>query len=44
MEEIFEAVDLTGVSAFVVLAGVAIVGIAMAFKGIVLSKRTVNKA
>jgi hypothetical protein len=44
MATILAAVDLSGISAFVVASGVLIVGIAMAFKGITLSKRAVNKA
>lgn len=44
MADIFAAVDLSTVATFIAGAGVAIVGIAMALKGISLSKRTVNKA
>ncbi len=44
MTEIFAAVDFAGVAAFVTAAGVAIIGINMAFKGISLGKRAVNKA
>ena len=44
MAEIFAAVDLAGVATFVGSAGVIIVGIAMAYKGITLGKRAVNKA
>lgn len=44
MDAIFEAVDFTTVAAFVAGAGVTIIGIAMAFKGITLGKRAVNKA
>lgn len=44
MADIFAAVDLSGVAAFVTASGVLIVGIAMAFKGIDLSKRAVRKA
>ncbi|KAF1072204.1 MAG: hypothetical protein GAK45_00289 [Pseudomonas citronellolis] len=44
MQAIFDAVDFTTVVAWVGTAGVAIVGIAMAFKGIDLSKRGVKKA
>ena len=44
MDTIFAAVDLTTVASFVGVAGVAIVGIALAFKGIALSKRAVNSA
>ena len=42
--DIFAAVDLATVSAFVIATGVLIVGVAMAFKGIDLSKRAVRKA
>ncbi|WP_297574471.1 hypothetical protein [uncultured Deefgea sp.] len=42
--DIFAAVDLTTVAAFVIATGVLIVGVAMAFKGIDLSKRAVRKA
>ena len=44
MAEIFAAVDLSTVAAFVVGAGVLIVAIALAFKGISLSKRAVKSA
>lgn len=44
MADIFAAVDLSSVAAFVTGAGVIIVGVAMAFKGISLGKRAVNKA
>lgn len=42
--DIFAAVDFSTVTAFVVATGVIIIGIAMAFKGISLGKRGVNKA
>ena len=44
MEVIFDAVDFSTVATWVGTAGVAIIGIAMAFKGIGLGKRAVNKA
>lgn len=44
MTEIFAAVDFSSVATWVVTAGVAIIGIAMAFKGIDLGKRGVKKA
>ncbi|WP_277912848.1 hypothetical protein [Pseudomonas aeruginosa] len=44
MSDIFGAVDFSSVSTWVVSAGVAIIGIAMAFKGIDLGKRGVKKA
>lgn len=44
MADIFAAVDLTTVAAFVGATGVIIIGISMAFKGITLGKRAVNKA
>lgn len=44
MTEIFAAVDFGGVATWVATAGVAIIGIAMAFKAIGLGKRGVNKA
>ena len=44
MADIFAAVDLDDVATFVTGAGVLIIGIAMAFKGITLGKRAVNKA
>ena len=44
MSEIFAAVDLSTVAAFVVATGVVIVGIRLAFKGISISNRAVNKA
>lgn len=44
MEAIFSAVDFSTVATWVGTAGVAIIGIAMAFKGIALGKRGVSKA
>lgn len=44
MEQIFGAVDFSSVSTWVTTAGIAIIGIAMAFKGIDLGKRGVKKA
>ena len=44
MTEIFAAVDLTSVAAFVGATGVLIIGVAMGFKAIGLGKRAVNKA
>mgnify|MGYP001773005241 CR=1 FL=1 len=44
MTEVFAAVDLTTVTAWVVATGVLIIGITMAFKGIDLGKRGVKKA
>ncbi len=44
MTDIFAAVDFTSVATWVGTAGVAIIGIAMAFKGIDLGKRGVKKA
>lgn len=44
MEAIFAAVDFGTVATWVGGAGVTIIGIAMAFKGISLGKRAVNKA
>lgn len=44
MADIFAAVDLSTVAAFVSGAGVTIIGISMAFKGIGLGKRAVSKA
>ena len=44
MADIFAAVDFSTVATFVGGAGVTIIGIAMAFKGISLGKRAVNKA
>lgn len=40
----FAAIDLSGVATSVGAAGVTIVGIAMAYKGITLAKRAVSKA
>lgn len=42
--DIFAAVDLSSVTGFVTTAGVTIVGIALAMKGITLAKRALNKA
>ena len=44
MADIFAAVDLAGVAAFVGAAGVLIVGVALAYKGISLAKRAISKA
>ncbi len=44
MAAIFSAVDFSTVATFVGGAGVLIIGIAMAYKGIGLGKRAVNKA
>jgi hypothetical protein len=44
MADIFAAIDLGSVTTAVVAAGVLIVGIALALKGISLAKRAVNKA
>lgn len=44
MADIFAAVDLSAVTAFVVATGVLVIGITMAFKGIDLGKRGVKKA
>ncbi len=44
MTEIFAAVDFATVATWVGATGVAIVGIAMAFKGISLAKRGVSRA
>lgn len=43
VDDIWGAVDLSGTTAKVIAAGVLIVGVAMAFKSIVLAKRTVSK-
>lgn len=43
IDDIWAAIDLTGLSAKIVAAGVLIIGITMAFKSIGLGKRTVNK-
>lgn len=44
MADIFTAVDLSSVATFVSASGVLIVGIALAYKGISLAKRAVNRA
>lgn len=44
MADIFTAVDLSSVATFVGGAGVLIVGVALAYKGIGLAKRAINKA
>lgn len=43
-DAIFAAVDLSGITGFVTTAGVTIVGIALAMKGITLAKRALGKA
>ena len=44
IEDIFAAANLSTVSASVVLLGVAVIGISLAYKGIDLVKRAVRKA
>ena len=44
MADIFTAVDLSAVATFVGGAGVLIVGISLAYKGIQLAKRAVKSA
>jgi hypothetical protein len=44
MAELFAALDLTTVVAFVVATGLLIVGISLAEKGIGITKRNVKKA
>lgn len=44
MTAILAAVDFAGVATWVGTAGVAIIGIAMAFKGVDLGKKGVQKA
>jgi hypothetical protein len=44
MAELFAAVDISTVLAFVVATGLIIVGISLAEKGVGISKRNVNKA
>lgn len=44
MAAIFTAVDFTGIATWVASAGVAIIGISLAFKAIDLGKRGVRKA
>jgi hypothetical protein len=44
MTDILAGVDFAGVATWVGTAGLAIVGIAMAFKAIVIAKRGVSKA
>ena len=43
MTEIFAAVDLSTVSTAVIAIGVAVIGIAMAFKGPDVAKRVIRK-
>lgn len=44
MADIFAAVDLATVAAFIVATGLLIIGIALAEKGIAIGKRNVKKA
>lgn len=44
MADIFAAVDLSTVATFVAATGVAVIGIALAFKGIYLGKRGIRAA
>lgn len=43
MSDIFAAVDLSGISTWVIGAGVLIMGVALAFKAITLGRRGINK-
>lgn len=43
MTEVLAAVDLSGMSTFAIAAGVAIVGVALVFAGVKLSKRAVSR-
>lgn len=43
MASILAAVDITSVATFVGATGVLVVGVALAFKGITLGKRAINK-
>ncbi|RIZ55154.1 phage coat protein [Vibrio sp. PID23_8] len=42
--DIWASIDFAGIAAKVTAAGIAIIGIAMAFKGIQLAKRAVRSA
>lgn len=44
MDDLFAALDLAGVATKVGVVGVAILGIALIYKGIGLAKRALNKA
>lgn len=44
MDQIFAGVDLSSIASWVGGAGLTIVSIAMAFKGITLAKRAISKA
>jgi hypothetical protein len=44
MDDILAAVDFAGVATWVGVAGIAIIGITLAFKGVDLGKRGVRKA
>lgn len=43
MASILAAVDIASVATFVAATGVLVVGVALAFKGITLGKRAINK-
>lgn len=43
IDSMFDAIDLSGISAKVVALGLLIVGIALVFKGPALAKRIINK-
>lgn len=43
MADIFLAVDISAVAAFVSATGVLVIGIALAFKGITLGKRAIAR-
>lgn len=44
MEALFAAVDLAGIVTFAGVAGLAIIGYNLTFKGVDVSKRAINKA
>jgi hypothetical protein len=44
MADIFAAVDLAAVTAFIVATGVLIIGITLAEKGVGIGKRNIRKA
>ncbi|WP_283235449.1 hypothetical protein [Pseudoalteromonas spongiae] len=44
MADIFAAVDLSATQTFIAATGVVVVGIYLAYKGITLAKRAINKA
>jgi len=44
VDQVFSSVDLTTVAAFIIGTGTVIIGITLAEKGVIISKRNIKKA